>query len=295
MLGRQFNNKLGFLLLLFWACNSSAEQPAERPTILKEQTDSLPKPKLPQGLQKLLLAYPEQLSAAEGDSILIWRDGSRMRYEDGQYDKSHQDLLRDPDLAEQLEQVYPLGADYLPLPRNFEPGRIRYEPFFRKMYGDGKEEVRKKLKPIRWLPSSLNQVLYVTAVNGIAEKLQAISNTLDTLPHLQKYLIKPGGTFNWRNIRGTNRLSMHSFGATIDINVSYSNYWRWSARKLDDDGLLPYQNRIPYELVAIFEQYGFVWGGKWYHYDTMHFEYRPELFPLKRLEQFRSEGVISAD
>ena len=28
----------------------------------------------------------------------------------------------------------------------------------------------------------------------------------------------------------------------------------------------------------IFEKYGFVWGGRWYHYDTMHFEYRPELF-----------------
>ncbi|MBP9613702.1 MAG: M15 family metallopeptidase, partial [Sulfurospirillum sp.] len=26
------------------------------------------------------------------------------------------------------------------------------------------------------------------------------------------------------------------------------------------------------------EKYGFVWGGRWYHYDTMHFEYRPELF-----------------
>ncbi|MDD5211432.1 MAG: M15 family metallopeptidase, partial [Sulfuricurvum sp.] len=24
-------------------------------------------------------------------------------------------------------------------------------------------------------------------------------------------------------------------------------------------------------------KYGFIWGGRWYHYDTMHFEYRPEL------------------
>ena len=23
--------------------------------------------------------------------------------------------------------------------------------------------------------------------------------------------------------------------------------------------------------------HGFIWGGKWYHYDTMHFEFRPEL------------------
>jgi hypothetical protein len=28
----------------------------------------------------------------------------------------------------------------------------------------------------------------------------------------------------------------------------------------------------------VFEAERFIWGGKWYHYDTMHFEYRPELF-----------------
>ena len=28
---------------------------------------------------------------------------------------------------------------------------------------------------------------------------------------------------------------------------------------------------------GIFEKHGFIWGGRWYHYDTMHFEYRPEL------------------
>ncbi|WP_265937085.1 M15 family metallopeptidase [Aliarcobacter butzleri] len=27
----------------------------------------------------------------------------------------------------------------------------------------------------------------------------------------------------------------------------------------------------------MFEKYGFIWGGRWYHFDTMHFEYRPEL------------------
>jgi peptidoglycan L-alanyl-D-glutamate endopeptidase CwlK len=32
-----------------------------------------------------------------------------------------------------------------------------------------------------------------------------------------------------------------------------------------------------WEIVRIFEKHGFVWGGKWYHYDTMHFEYRPEI------------------
>lgn len=293
MPGKLLNYKLAWPLLVLWACSSAAEQPAATP-IAEQQVDSLPVPALPVGLQKLLLAYPQHLAAARGDSVLIWKDGSEMRYEDGLLDKTHEKLLQAPDLAEQLEQVYPPGPDYLPLPRNFEPGRIRHEPFFRKMYGNSKEEVRAKLVAIQWLPSSLNNTLYVTAVNGVAEKLQAISNTLDTLPHLHKYLVKPGGTFNWRNISGTNRLSMHSFGATIDINVSYSHYWRWSARKLDADGLLPYKNKIPYEIVAIFEKYGFIWGGKWYHYDTMHFEYRPELFPLQTLEEHGTVGIAPA-
>jgi hypothetical protein len=28
-----------------------------------------------------------------------------------------------------------------------------------------------------------------------------------------------------------------------------------------------------------------VWGGRWYHYDTMHFEYRPELFDPRCLQR----------
>ena len=38
-----------------------------------------------------------------------------------------------------------------------------------------------------------------------------------------------------------------------------------------------YRNRIPWEIVEVFEKHGFVWDGKWYHFDTMHFEYRPEI------------------
>ena len=34
---------------------------------------------------------------------------------------------------------------------------------------------------------------------------------------------------------------------------------------------------FPLEIVEIFERHGFIWGGRWKHYDTMHFEFRPEL------------------
>ncbi len=44
-------------------------------------------------------------------------------------------------------------------------------------------------------------------------------------------------------------------------------------------GKHPFRNRIPLGIVTICEKHGFIWGGTWYHGDTMHFEYRPELLP----------------
>jgi hypothetical protein len=65
---------------------------------------------------------------------------------------------------------------------------------------------------------------------------------------------------------------MHAYGIAIDIATSRSDYWRWAGGET-----APYRNRIPAEIVAIFERHGFIWGGRWSHFDTMHFEYRPEL------------------
>lgn len=144
------------------------------------------------------------------------------------------------------------------------------------MYGKSANEVKANLVPIFWLPKTINKSLMITSINGINKKLQAVSNDLDKLPDsLKKYITNPAGTFNWRTISGTERFSTHCFGIAIDINVDHSNYWKWDNR--DTGQTLSYRNRIPIEVVEVFERHGFIWGGKWYHYDTMHFEYRPEL------------------
>ena len=39
---------------------------------------------------------------------------------------------------------------------------------------------------------------------------------------------------------------------------------------------------LPDEIVAAFERHGFIWGGKWAHFDSFHFEYRPELIRAAR-------------
>ncbi len=103
-------------------------------------------------------------------------------------------------------------------------------------------------------------------------QLQKVINELKTLPKsYQKYIRDIGGTFSYRQISGTQRLSAHSFGIAIDLNVKQSRYWRWDKEYV-------FSNNFPKEIIDIFEKYGLIWGGRWYHYDTMHFEYRPELF-----------------
>ena len=111
----------------------------------------------------------------------------------------------------------------------------------------------------------------------MADKLKRVGEELDKYPELKLYVSNIGGTYKRRVVKGTDRLSLHSYGIAIDINVGESNYWQWDCKCKDERKKLGYVNRIPQIIVDTFEKHGFIWGGKWYHYDTMHFEYRPEL------------------
>jgi hypothetical protein len=131
---------------------------------------------------------------------------------------------------------------------------------------------------VPWLPALGGGTVAVTTRFGVDEKIAAISAELERLPRrFHKYLVPSAGAFNWRTIAGTRRLSVHSFGAAVDISTKHANYWRWDGHRAGD--AIAYRNEIPMEIVAIFEKHCFIWGGRWYHYDTMHFEYRPELLP----------------
>jgi hypothetical protein len=228
-------------------------------------------------LDKLVASYPDFLASHDGNT-LRWKDATAMPFDDGKGEKDFETRLDSPDLEDQFYTPYPVGRAGIPPGVDIDPGRVRYEPFFAKMYGDCKKgEVERKLVSIAWLPKHGGKTVRITDVNGIAEKLAAVSAELDKLPDsFVKYLTPSGGTYNCRVIAGTTRPSVHGNGAAIDINVAWSDYWR---NHQPVGGKYPYKNRIPWGIVEIFEKHGFIWGGKWYHYDTMHFEYRPELLP----------------
>ncbi len=90
-----------------------------------------------------------------------------MNYDDGRSRPGHGALLAHADLQDQMSMRYLPGRDY-PIPTlNFEPGRVRHEPFFRKMYGDSAKAVGRTLTRVVWMPSSAKRPLLVTRGHGI--------------------------------------------------------------------------------------------------------------------------------
>jgi D-alanyl-D-alanine carboxypeptidase len=228
---------------------------------------------MPENVKKLMAVYPNQIIGYQ-DNYLIFSDNSKLLYNDKKT-KTNLQLIENPDIEDMFSFVYPTGK--IKIPQN-DSGRIRNEPFFKKIYGNSKKAVENNLVEVIWCPKLVNQKIKVSTINGFDKIIIKISTELDQHPEFKEYISNIGGTFNWRKIAGTNRLSMHSFGMTIDINTKFSNYWQWDCNCKNENLKLKYTNKIPEKLVSIFEKYGFIWGGKWQHYDTMHFEYRPELF-----------------
>jgi hypothetical protein len=227
-------------------------------------------------LQRLVRAYPDWIASADSDYVLL-KSGARLAVSDRRTDKTFDDLVEHPDIDDMFYVPYPAGSAPQQPPKNVDPGRVRFEPLFAAMYGDcAKNEVAPKLNTIAWLPEHHGGQVAVTTANGVDTALTAVSRELDALPsELTKFLAPTAGTYNCRAVAGSHVRSMHAYGAAIDINTTYSDYWRWSK----DRNAPVWKNRVPIEIVRVFERHGFIWGGYWYHFDTMHFEYRPELLP----------------
>lgn len=252
-----------------------------------ETKHASPKPEVETGQKKLhpfVIAYPDFIDSVSSN-IIYWKDGTKMPLKTTSKkeidlkkvsDKEFERLLSTSDPFMMLSPEYPYLEEIKAPGKNEDPGRFRNNEFLKKVYGANQGKVGKNLVTVKWLRKNVNKSFQVNKMNGAAASLQKISDELDKLPKkFMKYLDNPAGTFMWRNIAGTDNLSAHSFAIAIDINVNQSHYWR--SYKKEKDGLLKFRNNIPMEIVEIFEKHGWIWGGRWYHFDTMHFEYRPEI------------------
>jgi len=233
--------------------------------------------RIPWEIERLRLAYPNLIKAIDSTNIL-WHNGTITRYAEG---KNQLVLLfKTPPTYTEMLLFYPI--------RNFESDRIKqwfapsearatYLSIFKEMYGKTPNQVWNNLRLVRFMPKTLNLRLRFNKMNGAADALEAVGRELDRLPpNFRRYLVG-STTYIQRSIHGTQLTSLHSLGIAIDLNPRFGNYWRWDVQATRQTNLRP-KNRIPIEIVQIFEKHGFLWGGRWYFYDTLHFEYRPELF-----------------
>jgi hypothetical protein len=134
----------------------------------------------------------------------------------------------------------------------------------------------------------------VTVHERLKEPLARVSARLHALrvadPQVDSFLsgLREINGYSFRDVAGTATRSLHSFGLALDlIPRSYhgkDSYWMWAMSKHPDWWTIPYERRwmIPLPIIQAFEDEGFIWGGKWLFFDTMHFEYRPEILLLAR-------------
>lgn len=221
-------------------------------------------------LRCLATLYDAQITTRDGrDGLLAaelfvpWDDGRR---------KTPAERLAGPSLSDIFVPPYRREPPAKVSIVDHDPGRVRVESLLRQAYGRDAESVQRSL--VR-LPLRRNQV---SVHRRAAEAFRAVFSTLEKLasadPMAARYVDTLGGTYNHRNIAGTQRLSAHAFGIAIDLNPALAQY------HLNQPGGV-WRTPVPEAIVEAFESHGFAWGGRWYHDDTMHFEFRPELFDAR--------------
>jgi D-alanyl-D-alanine carboxypeptidase len=223
------------------------------------------------GPNPLVAAYPAALLRLDGNT-LAWRDGTRTPYRSGRDLNTPRARLDHADPAAMLAQPYPACTPLSAPAYASDPGRARDPALFGRLYGDSPRQVQAGLVPVPWF----GQTLPFSRRQGAAEALRAVAAELAGHPEWRRYLTPSAGTYLWRVVAGSGRRSAHSWGIAIDLNTHDSVYWQWDGKREFATGLR-WRNQFPAALVHTFERHGFIWGGRWYHYDTMHFEYRPEL------------------
>jgi hypothetical protein len=168
----------------------------------------------------------------------------------------------------------------------------RHEAFLGQLYRAGnREQTEKRIATVSFLGFRLSiHEDVLPALRGVERRLR---RRAQADPEVRRFLDSLRGVagYNWRPIAGQRSRSYHSYGIAVDLMPkSYRGlhtYWRWAVPDNERWYAIPYGQRwmVPEAVVQAFEEEGFVWGGKWFFFDTMHFEYRPEILILARQRQ----------
>lgn len=229
-----------------------------------------------QDILVLMLAYPEQVVDVEwGDGnyiYIVMANGKRILYDD-KIQKNYDQKFFKADLQDTLQEIYPLKMIKKVMDKDVDPGRIRNYELLGAMYGSTQKEIESNLK---YISTYYGSVMF-NSKNNACEELKAalgdIAKVAQNNERISSYVAPLSGGYNYRKIQDTGMLSPHAYGISIDLNRNDCDYWKWVSNDKGSARIASY----PTEIVEIFEKHGFIWGGKWNHFDILHFEYRPEI------------------
>lgn len=223
----------------------------------------------------LMMAYQDEIKDIEvskdGYIYLILNNNEKIIYDD-KNEKNQYEKISNADLQDTLEIIYPLNSINAVV-EGIDPGRGRDYKFLNSIYGKNQTKIENNLS---YFSTSCGNIMFNKNAKA-GEALKKALNEAKVLAEkdnkINNYIFPISGTYNYRVIQDTGRLSPHAYGIAIDLNRNDSDYWKWVDKSKGSKRIEGY----PKELVKIFENNGFVWGGKWEHFDILHFEYRPEI------------------
>jgi hypothetical protein len=166
----------------------------------------------------------------------------------------------------------------------------RSQHFFDALWRAGtRQEAYDRVKTIRFLGRSV--MVHYSILEELALVEERVLETAKTSAEVRQWIDRLDTLtgWNWRTIADTQSRSFHAYGAALDlIPRTYGGlqtYWLWTAENYPAWWAVPYERRShpPEAVIKAFEDYGFIWGGKWLFFDTMHFEYRPEILLLSNM------------
>ncbi|MBW9152727.1 M15 family metallopeptidase [Clostridium estertheticum] len=274
------------VILLFNIVNISITSAADDTS--KKENSNIYDITMKQDILCLMIAYPEYIKNIEKNNGYVYlnmKSGRKLCYDDKKV-KSIQEKLVNPDIQDTLDQIYPLSPINSIMRTDFDPGRYRSYGLLSEVYGTSKQVIEDNLTKVNIIYNNYQFNKSNNASNSLQAVMEELKPLLKMDQNLRNCLLPCSGTFNYRVISGTNRLSPHSFGIAIDLASDKRDYWKWSTKDAGEKRLSSYSN----ELVKIFEKNNFVWGGKWSHFDILHFEYRPEI--ILKARYFPNSNVL---
>lgn len=242
---------------------------------------------------RIELTIPE--GAESRSEILYWSNGSMLPESELGNKGKYWTLLYNYKYGEPLEDPANFTQEQIDRMKNFGSSENRRKGagtpmfFFDTIYeSHSQASLERHIKKVTFLGKA------VRVHQRLEEPLKRVERRINAAaasdPAIKPFIaeISQLDAYFWRLIAGTNRKSFHSLGIAVDIlpkNLrGKAIYWSWTKDKNPDWMLTPLADRWipPQTVIDIFEDEGFIWGGKWGIWDNMHFEYHPELILIAK-------------